>query len=78
MNDNFIEDLNQIRDRQVELLDQIEECKIGEWGTTLSQLFHIQTKALKVLDDIDEIRKRCEDSSHSLSRAGKSGTANPD
>ncbi len=76
-NDNYIHDLNQIRERQLATLDEIDQIKDRYTGATLDEIEWIQNHNLKVLFEIDEIRKRREDNFHDLSETGQEGTANP-
>jgi hypothetical protein len=65
-NDNFIEELNQLRDRQMEVLDEIDAIRGRHEGETLGEIDKIQSGALLVILDIDEIRKRVQNDLQTL------------
>ncbi len=57
----FITDLNQIRAGQMSLIKQVERLRRKRKGDS-ANLKKIQDDALRTLNEIDEIRKRVEDS----------------
>ncbi len=56
--DTFEEDLNQIRKTQLEIINEIDEMKDKATGADSDDLARIQNEANRVVFEIDEIRKR--------------------
>jgi hypothetical protein len=56
--DNYLEELNQIRDSQVDVIDAIDKIKRSRKGEELPELNKIQSDALAIVYEIDEIRER--------------------
>ena len=57
-NNNYAEDLNQIRQRFFEGLDEIDEIRNRYEGHELSEIDKIQSDAIEIVMRIDEIRGR--------------------
>lgn len=60
-NDTYIDELNQIRERQLAVIDEIDTIKSRYRNQIPADLEKIQGDALMIVHDIDEIRKRRED-----------------
>lgn len=57
-NDSFLDELNQIRERQADVLDEIDRIKENRSGSELRDIEQIQSNALKIIFEIDEIKDR--------------------
>lgn len=77
-NIDHIEDLNQIRERQQAVIDEIDEIKARRPDGESDDLDQLRAESLKLLSEIDEIKKRCDDNDQAALPAGKSGTASSD
>ena len=75
-NDNYIDDLNQIRDRQTAVLDEIDEIQTRH-GVLPHEIEKIQSDALAIIYDIDELKKRREDKFQTHSAAQIIGSTAP-
>ena len=58
--DSYLAELNQIRERQSEILDHVDRLKDTASGQAVNDLHKIQGDALKIVNDIDEIKERVE------------------
>lgn len=56
-NDSYAEDLNQIRDKQVAVLDEIDQIQTRS-GHLPPEIAQIQADALSLVHAIDEIREK--------------------
>jgi hypothetical protein len=65
-NNTITGDLNQIRDRQLEVIEDIDRLKTAD-ETLARDLEQIQDEALRVILDLDDILKRRKDSCHNQS-----------
>jgi len=61
--DTYIDELNQLRDRQTAVLDEIDKIR-DRFGILPAAIERIQGDALKIVHDIDEIRERRKDELH--------------
>lgn len=57
-NDNYGNDLNQIRERQQAVVDEIEKLRERSGGIMPIEIEQIRSDALEILDELDEIRKQ--------------------
>lgn len=60
-NDTYIGELNQLRESQIAVVDQIDRIRDSYHGQIPADLERIQNDALKIIHDIDEIRERRND-----------------
>ncbi len=60
VNDTYIGELNQIRERQTAVLDEIERIRADYHNQIPAELEDIRNNALDILKQIDEIKDRRE------------------
>lgn len=58
-NDSYVRDLNQIRARYADLIDEIEFVKLLHPEPFHEDLEKIRASNERILSEIDEIKKRC-------------------
>ncbi|CAN5355451.1 hypothetical protein BH10ACI2_BH10ACI2_00310 [soil metagenome] len=75
-NDTYTDDLNQIRERQTAVLDEIDEIQ-KRHGVLPHEIEKLQSDALSIIYDIDEIKKRREDEVQTHSAASARGSTAP-
>lgn len=66
-NDSYIEALNQIRERQIAVLEEIDRVREKHHNSIPAELERIQGEALRIVHDLEEISERQE--TELLSRA---------
>lgn len=57
-NDSYEKELNQIRERQQAVIDEIERVREANGGIVPTEIETIRADSLRILDEIDELRKQ--------------------
>lgn len=57
-NDNYVEELKQLRNRQAKVVEEIDRMKGDLTGEALGEIERIQGEAVKIVVEIDQIKRR--------------------